>query len=123
MSDYHTLAKKYSIYTAILIVIFFILAIVLTDTSFFLGLALGACFSLINLFITYIQVNRITKSLTSGKKKWSPGTLLRILLALIPVYIAVQFPDIFHLFSVIIGLMITYVIILIEPIFHIRSHK
>lgn len=123
MRNYHVLAKKYSIYTAILIIIFLVLAVTLSKTSFFLGLAFGTFFSLINLIITYFQVKRVIKTLQTGKKKWSPGTITRIISALIPIYVATQFPDIFQITGVIIGLMITYVIILIEPIFHIRSYN
>src|SRR5690554_5449760 len=123
MRNYHVLTKKYSLYTTILIIIFLFLAAFLTDTSFYLGLALGSSFSLINLLITYFQVKRVIKTVETGKVKWSLGTLTRIISAIIPVFIATQYQEVFDLIGVIIGLMVTYVMILIEPIFHLRSHN
>ena len=123
MRSYETLAKKYSIYTVILIVIFLLLALVLNNTVFYLGLALGSVFSLINLLMTYFQVKRVVKSVETGKAKLSLGTVSRIISAIIPVIIATQYESVFSIVGVIIGLMVTYAMILIEPIFHIRSHK
>jgi ATP synthase protein I len=37
------------------------------------------------------------------------------------VLIALQFPEYFHLFSVVIGLMTMYVVIMIDYIFYIRG--
>lgn len=123
MRNYVEMAKKYSLYTAILIVIFLVLAIYLDKRALFLGLALGSVFSLINLLFTYFQVKRVINSVKTGKNKMSFGTVTRMISALIPVMIATQYDHVFSIVGVIIGLMVTYAMILIEPIFHIRTHK
>nr|WP_246594124.1 ATP synthase subunit I [Evansella tamaricis] len=109
------------IYTSILIVIFLIIAQFFTSGTFFMGLALGGVFSLLNLVSTYLQVRAIGKILSGGTVKWTFGTASRIISAVAAVYIAMRFPEYFDLVGVIIGLMITYVLILIEPIFFLKQ--
>ena len=123
MNDYTIITKRYTIWTTVLIIIFVLIALLLTESAFFLGLALGSVFSLLNLWTTYTQVERIGKSFDEGKKSIASipfGTLTRILSAIIAVLIATAYPTVFSLTGVIIGLMITYIMIMIEPLFHIK---
>ena len=123
MNDYTIITKRYTIWTTVLIIIFVLIALLLTESAFFLGLALGSVFSLLNLWTTYTQVERIGKSFDEGKKSRVGipiGTLTRILSAIIAVLIATAYPAVFSLTGVIIGLMITYIMIMIEPLFHIK---
>ncbi|SDZ45671.1 ATP synthase protein I [Evansella caseinilytica] len=120
MKDYTFLAKRYSIYTAAIIFFFLLLALLFEQTEFFIGFAFGAAISLLNLINTYFQVKRIGKAVESGKTKWSFGTVSRILTSVFAVFIALEYPQIFDLTGVIIGLMVTYVMILFEPIFHFK---
>lgn len=123
MNDYTIITKRYTIWTTVLIIIFVLIALLLTESAFFLGLALGSVFSLLNLWTTYTQVERIGKSFDEGKKSMVGipfGTLTRILSAIIAVLIATAYPAVFSLTGVIIGLMITYIMIMIEPLFHIK---
>nr|WP_281419644.1 ATP synthase subunit I [Bacillus alkalicola] len=109
-------------YTVILIIIFMVIALFFTNTQFFLGLTLGAVFSLFNLLSMYKQVKAIGNILDGGTAKWSFGSLARVIYAVLAVIIAMRFPEYFDLMGVIIGLMVTYVLILIEPIIYMRHH-
>ncbi|UCZ53024.1 ATP synthase subunit I [Bacillus shivajii] len=121
MSDYSIVAKRYSLYTIILIIVFLVIAQFAVNKSFYFGLALGAVFSLLNLLSTYRQVKVIGEMVTGGTVAWTFGTVSRIVTAVIAVFIAMQFPAYFDMTGVIIGLMITYVFILIEPIFYVKQ--
>ncbi|MDQ0257192.1 ATP synthase protein I [Evansella vedderi] len=121
MNDYKAVAKRYCMYTVILIIIFLIIALFFTSQRFFLGLALGTAFSLLNLLSTYHQVKSIGTILEGGTVRWTFGTATRIITAVLGVFIGMQFPQYFDLMGVIIGLMITYVLILIEPIFFFKQ--
>lgn len=121
MNDFGAVAKRYCIYTVILIMVFLTIALFFTSQRFFLGMSLGAAFSLLNLLSTYHQVKTIGKMLEGGSVRFSFGTVTRILTAVAAVYIAMQFPQYFDLMGVIIGLMVTYVLILIEPIFYFKQ--
>ncbi|WP_078593516.1 ATP synthase subunit I [Evansella clarkii] len=126
MNDYAVIARRHSIWTSILIVLFVLAAFLTGQTTFFNGLALGAFFSLLNMLSTYSQVKRTGEAAVQGepgrlkKTGCSFGTVTRIAFAVAAVYIAVTFPMLFDVRGVIIGLLITYIMILIEPLFHIK---
>lgn len=112
MTDYAYLTSRYSVITIIIICISLIAGLLGVYATFFLGLALGAIFSLLSLLSTYFQVKRTGNSVRSGKYKWVFGTVSRILLVAMAILIANDFPTYFHLIGVIIGLMSTYILIL-----------
>jgi ATP synthase protein I len=118
--DYISLTKRYTIYAAIIMIFFVVLAFTTTYTSIFLGLLLGSVISLSNLWSTYFQVKRLGESMEIGRAKLSLGTLFRFALVLGAVYIAIQYPDKFHFISVVIGLMLTYIIILVNSLFQLK---
>ncbi|MFA9560177.1 ATP synthase subunit I [Evansella sp. AB-rgal1] len=123
MMEFHAIAKRYTFVTIGIILVFLILALVLPNRTFYMGVTFGASFSLLNLVNTYIQVKKIGEVL-EGEKKPSLlifGTLTRIIAAVAAVAIALQFPEYLQVEGVIIGLAITYFIILIEPMFHIKK--
>lgn len=120
MDDYITLTKRYTKYTASFIILFIILGFTTSYKSIFGGLVLGSIISLFHLLSTYFQVKRLGESLEKGRAKWSLGTLFRFALSIGAVYIAYQYPDYFHFISVVIGLMLTYIIILINSLFQLK---
>ncbi|OIJ21793.1 hypothetical protein BKP45_03595 [Anaerobacillus alkalidiazotrophicus] len=120
MEDYIALTKRYTFYITIIVSIFLILAFITPYKSIFLGLFLGSVMSLGKLWSTYFQVKRIGESLDKGRAKWSLGTMFRMLLVLATVYFASQYPDQFHFISVIIGLMLTYIIIMVHSLFQLK---
>ncbi|MCT8140100.1 ATP synthase subunit I [Anaerobacillus sp. CMMVII] len=120
MVDYIYLTKRFTLYTIILIGLFLVLAFATPYQPIFLGLLLGSIASLSNLWSTYFQVKRIGESMEIGRAKFSLGTLFRFGLTIGAVYIAYRYPDKFHFISVVIGLMLTYIIILINSIFQLK---
>lgn len=120
MEDYIVLTKRYTIYIVVLIAIFISLAFSTSFQAIFLGLALGSVVSLSNLLSIYLQVKRLGESLEVGQAKFSLGTLFRFALVIGAVYIAFQYPDLFHLVSVVIGLMLAYIIIIINSLFQLK---
>ncbi|MCP3739778.1 ATP synthase subunit I [Rossellomorea sp. BNER] len=86
--------------------------------SVFLGLLLGTSLSL---FMHWGMTKRITKfgeAVVEGKKVRSLGTLSRMATAALGVIVATRYPDTFHLLSLIIGLMTTYIVVMIDYFFH-----
>lgn len=120
MEDYINLTKRFTIYGILIIFLFVILAIVTPYKSVFLGLLLGSVISISNLISTYFQVKRLGESLEIGRAKLSLGTLFRFALVLGAVFVAFQYPDIFHFISVVIGLMLTYIIIFLNSLFQLK---
>jgi ATP synthase protein I len=89
--------------------------------TIFLGLILGTSFSLYNLWLLIRKSKQFQKAMEEGRAARSIGTISRMAAAGLAVLIALKFPEYFHLFSVIIGLMTMYVVIMIDYIFYIRG--
>ncbi|MFB6466234.1 ATP synthase subunit I [Cytobacillus sp. Hz8] len=85
--------------------------------TIFLGLILGTSLSLFNLWSMASRVQKFGDAVVQGKKARSLGMFLRMFAAVLGVAIALKFPEYFHLISVILGLMTTYVVIMIDLFF------
>ncbi|PYZ96087.1 hypothetical protein CR205_17100 [Alteribacter lacisalsi] len=118
--EFGATAKRMILYTVALLALIAILAFTTPYNTFFYGMLLGTAFSLLNLYMTYAQVKRVTSESKALRTKFAFGTVSRIAVSVICIVIAVSFPHIFNLAGAIIGLMLTYAIIMIEPIFHIK---
>lgn len=104
---------------------FFLLAFYVLGWGFtsykavFLGLIVGTSLSLFNIYLLARRVEHLTLAAARGEKVRSLGTIARMATALLAVMIAIKFPNVFHLVSVIIGLMTSYFVIIID--FFIQS--
>lgn len=85
--------------------------------SIFLGLILGTSLSLFNLWLMATRVQKLGEAVAKGKRAGSLGMFLRMSAAVIAVAIALEFPEYFHLISVILGLMTAYIVIMIDLFF------
>lgn len=101
---------------------FFLLALCALGWGFtpyqtiFAGIAVGAFFGTYNFWILVRKMEKFDKSISEGKRKASLGTALRFGSGVAAVAIAMMLPDKFHLVSTVIGLMIPYVLLLVERI-------
>ncbi|AYA78166.1 ATP synthase subunit I [Robertmurraya korlensis] len=110
--------------------IFFLLALYVLGWGFtsyqtiFLGLILGTSLSLFNLWLLARRTIKFGDAIAKGEKVRSLGMFSRMATAVLAVMITLEYPDKLHLYSVIIGLMTSYVVIMIDfflQAFH--SHK
>ncbi|MDF0726613.1 ATP synthase subunit I [Cytobacillus sp. S13-E01] len=117
MEDFQKMFTRYRKY------IFSLLSIYVLGFGFteyqpvFLGLILGTVISLYNLFVMVRKSKRFDKAFEEGKKVGSLGTLSRMASAGLAVVIALQYPDQIHLVSVVLGLMTSYIVIMIDFFF------
>ena len=102
--------------------LFFLLALCVLGWGFtpyqtiFAGIAVGAFFGTYNFWILVRKMKKFDQSISEGKKVASLGTALRFGSGVAAVAIAMMWPDYIHLVSTVIGLMIPYVLLLIERI-------
>ncbi|MEW8987750.1 MAG: ATP synthase subunit I [Bacillus sp. (in: firmicutes)] len=95
-----------------------------TYQSVFLGLTLGTALSLFNLWLMVRKTDKFGEAILQGKKVRSLGSFSRMATAALAVMIALKYPESFHLVSVVLGLMTSYIVIMIDfflQSFH--SHK
>ncbi|ETT87200.1 ATP synthase subunit I [Viridibacillus sp. FSL R5-0477] len=107
--------------------LFFLLAFCALGWAFtpyqtvFAGLALGALFGHYNFWILVRRMERFDRSISEGKKVASLGSAFRFASGIAAVAVATMLPKYFHLISTVIGLMIPYVLLLVDRIvFHVK---
>ena len=94
-------------------------------STIFAGLALGSLFGLYNFWILVRRMGKFDRVADGlGGKKVSIGTAYRFGSGIAAVAVALTFSDEIHLISTVIGLMIPYVLLIVERImFHSRNEN
>src|SRR3954447_19857273 len=96
--------------------IFYLLAFYVIGWGFtpyeavFLGLILGTSLSLFNLWLLVKKTEQFGDVMEKGGKMRSLGFLSRIAAAIFAVMLSLEYPEYFHLISVVIGLMTSYLV-------------
>lgn len=90
--------------------------------TIFLGWILGTAFSYFNLWNLVRKVERFGQRVVQGKKVRSIGMFTRLSSAVLAIVITQRYPEYFHLVSVIVGLMTSYLVIMIDYCFQ-KVHK
>ncbi len=114
MPDLKQHFQRYTKYILYLLSIFFLGWGFTPYPSVFLGLILGSSLSLFNLWLIKKRMERFDRSLDKGKKVYSLGTFSRMASAGGAVLIALKFPEFIHMISTVIGLMMVYIVIMID---------
>ena len=91
--------------------------------SIFMGLILGTAVSLFNHWLMVRRTAKFGDAVLAGRKVRSLGTFSRMAAAIFSVMIAANYPDTFHLISVIIGLMTSHIVIMIDYFISIMIKK
>jgi ATP synthase protein I len=86
--------------------------------TIFLGLILGTACSYFNLLLLFKGMKKFDKSVTSGKKVRSVGSISRLAVAALAAVIAIRWSHYFNIVFVIVGLMTNYIVIMIDYLFH-----
>ncbi|MEK4146137.1 MULTISPECIES: ATP synthase subunit I [Robertmurraya] len=97
---------------------FYVLGWGFTDYKpIFLGLILGTALSLFNLWLLAKRMERFGEAVVRGERVRSLGMFSRMATAVLAVMIALKYPEMFHFYSVIFGLMTSYIVIMIDFLF------
>lgn len=83
----------------------------------FLGLILGTVLSFFNLWLMQRKINQMGQAAEENRTARAFGTFSRMAAAGLAILIALRFHQHFHLIAVVLGLMTTYVVIMIEFLF------
>lgn len=99
---------------------FFLLAICVLGAGFtpytriFLGLLLGSSISFYNLWLLQTKVKEVAEAVKKDRKPKGLGTASRFAAAAFGIIIAVHFDEYFEIISFIIGLMTSYLVIVLD---------
>ncbi|TFJ92261.1 ATP synthase subunit I [Lentibacillus salicampi] len=80
----------------------------------FLGLLLGGAASFYNLWLLQRKVSALAESVETNKRATGIGTLSRMAAAVLAVFIALRYDAYFDMIFVIVGLMTSYLVIVID---------
>ena len=86
--------------------------------SIFLGLILGTSLSLFNLWLMARKIDKFGQAAAEGRQIRSLGSFSRMASAALAIVITLRYPEQFHLVSVVIGLMTSYIVIMIDFFTH-----
>lgn len=112
MSRFNIIFKQYIQYYLYLLIILGILYL-LIPRPFILGLMVGTCGSLVN---TYIFESYLAKAKQYDSMSISTGNIWRYLVAIIVCLIWFFFKGHINIIGVLIGLMISYIVIILRPL-------
>ncbi|WP_164667578.1 ATP synthase subunit I [Virgibacillus doumboii] len=99
---------------------FYLLAIIVLGAGFtpypriFLGLLLGSTVSFYNLWLLQKKMDSLGEAVVRKQKPRGVGYFARLAAVAFAIIIALQYEAYFHLFAVIIGLMTSYLVIIID---------
>ncbi|KKB36526.1 ATP synthase subunit I [Bacillus thermotolerans] len=107
--------RKYILY---LLAIFVFCWGIMPYKAIFGGLILGTAFSFFNHWLMLKRMQRFNTALDSGKKVQSLGTMSRMASAGVAAIIALRYPEHFNIVSTVLGLMASYIVIMIDFFIH-----
>lgn len=116
MSDPDVMFRRYVFYMLILFAIFAIGREMSTDKTIFNGLFLGGIASLFNLWSLFRFSRKLPEAIREGKGIFAGGMLIRLLSTSIVVLVSLFNPEYFHLLATIIGLISSYIVIMIDSL-------
>lgn len=112
MSQFQTFFKHYLQFFIYLVLIFVIIG-VLTHSDFMLGLVIGTIASAISTFVWY---HYLARAIQSDALYITTGMGIRFLIAAMACLFWVRYPETFSLLGIALGLMFTYVMIIIHGV-------
>ncbi|MEC5424466.1 ATP synthase subunit I [Virgibacillus sp. C22-A2] len=99
---------------------YYLLAILILGAGFtpypriFLGLLMGSAVSFYNLYLLQKKIVDFTDAVAQKRSPRGLGTVSRFAAAALVVIIAIRYEENFHIIAVLIGLMTSYLVIMID---------
>lgn len=114
MPDVQTIYRQQQRYILFLLSIYVLGWGFTSYQTIFLGLILGTAFGLFNMWLLAKRMDKFGDAVVRGEKVRSLGMISRMATAILAVMLAVKYPESIHLYSVILGLMTPYFVIMIK---------
>ncbi|SDQ13153.1 ATP synthase protein I [Virgibacillus subterraneus] len=114
MSNYQSMATRQRKWMFYLLAVWVLGAGFTPYQSIFLGLLLGSIVSFYNLSLLQKKTNDFAESVEKNQSARGLGTVSRLAAVALAVIIALRFEEHFHIIAVLIGLMTSYLVIIID---------
>lgn len=116
MLDYNVMIARQRKWMLYLLAILVIGAIFLPYPRIFLGLLLGVIVSFYNLWLLQKKIVDFTEAVANKSSTRGIGMASRFAAAVLAIIVALRFEEYFHIIAVLIGLMTSYIVIMIDSI-------
>ena len=117
MSEYGLMANRQRKWMLYLLAILVIGAGFTPYTTVFYSLTLGTVISFYNLWLMQRRVDDFAEAVVKARRTRGLGTLSRLAAVALGVVIVVKYGEYFNLIAYVIGLMTSYIVIMIDFIF------
>ncbi|WP_163969503.1 ATP synthase subunit I [Oceanobacillus halotolerans] len=114
MSQYNKMAARQRKWMFYLLAIFVLGAGFTPYLRISLGLLLGSIISFYNLWLLQTKISDFSEAVSKKEKPRGIGTVSRFAAAALAVIIALRFDEYFHMIAVLLGLMTSYIVIMID---------
>jgi|SRR5690625_539761 len=114
MDDYDIMVKSQRKWMLIFLAILVIGLGIIPYKQILFGLLLGSSISTFNIWFLQNRVKKFGKAITGGKSVVSLGTFTRMLTSVLAIAIALRFENTFHVYATIIGLVSSYLIMMVD---------
>src|SRR5690625_3657963 len=115
MSNYNLMAIRQRKWMLVILIVSAVLALLTPFSNFFFGLLLGLGISFYNLWLLQRKTNLLGEAAEREGKRIGLGTISRLASAALGVLIAIKYD--LDIIGFIIGLMTSYVVIIVDFIF------
>lgn len=116
MLDYNVMIARQRKWMLCLLAILVIGAAFLPYPCIFLGLLLGTIVSFYNLWLLQKKIVDFTEAVANKSSTRGIGMASRFAAAVLAIIVALRFEEYFHIIAVLIGLMTSYIVIMIDSI-------
>ncbi|WP_373893972.1 ATP synthase subunit I [Virgibacillus natechei] len=116
MSDYNVIIARQRKWMLYLLIVMVIGLALLPYPRIFLGLLLGTIVSFYNLWLLQKKIVDFTEAVANKSTTRGIGMVSRFAAAILAVIVALRFEEYFHIIAVLIGLMTSYLVIMIDSI-------
>lgn len=117
MSQYEKMAVRQRKWMFYLLAMFVLGAGFTPYLSIFLGLLLGSIASFYNLWLLQRKINDFATAIEKNQATKGIGMISRFAASILAIIIALRFEEYFHIIAVLVGLMTSYLVIVIDSIF------
>ncbi|SEO23466.1 ATP synthase protein I [Amphibacillus marinus] len=123
MWDYQTAVKQQLRWLRYIVLVLAGCTLITLGHRIWLGLLIGSVTSYTNLWLLQRNMNNIVEVAIGNRRYASAGTISRIGSALLVVALARYFDQFISFFAVVMGLMLKYVVILLESCYRVRTEN
>ena len=124
MVDYESMIARYKKWTLSVLALYVLGAVFTPYNTVFNGLVLGGAISFYNLWLLQRRIRVVGEKVARGDTtRGGLGTASRMLFAGVGAFLAISYPETFHIIAVVVGIMSSYIVIVLDGIVRLIANR